>query len=227
MNLNECRYRWMGQVDYRIAWDIQKRLAEARASGSAKDSLLLLEHPPTYTLGRGGDPSHLLVSQERLRELGADLHRVDRGGDITFHGPGQLVGYPILDLNRLGISVTRYVRGLEDVLIRVLSAFSVDSGRLEGFPGVWVRKEKVAAIGVKVSAHRITSHGFALNVNNDLEFFSHIVPCGLKGKGVTSLARLKGQDIPISEVVKQVVQPFGEVFNMVMREENGPDDSFC
>jgi lipoyl(octanoyl) transferase len=213
----------LGQVDYQAAWDIQKNLIEARASDEGKDSLLFLEHPPTYTLGRGGDQTHLLVPEERLRELGAVLHRVDRGGDITFHGPGQLVGYPILDLNRLGISVIGYVRGLEEVLIRALSVFGVDGARIEGFPGVWVGKEKVAAIGVKVNARKITSHGFALNVDNDLGYFSHIVPCGLKGKGVTSLARLKGEDIRVSDVLKEVVQAFGEVFSMVMREQNGGD----
>jgi lipoyl(octanoyl) transferase len=223
LSLSECRYQWLGQVDYQAAWDIQKNLIEARASDEGKDSLLFLEHPPTYTLGRGGDQTHLLVPEERLRELGAVLHRVDRGGDITFHGPGQLVGYPILDLNRLGISVIGYVRGLEEVLIRALSVFGVDGARIEGFPGVWVGKEKVAAIGVKVNARKITSHGFALNVDNDLGYFSHIVPCGLKGKGVTSLARLKGEDIRVSDVLKEVVQAFGEVFSMVMREQNGGD----
>jgi lipoyl(octanoyl) transferase len=223
LSLSECRYQWLGQVDYQAAWDIQKNLIEARASDEGKDSLLFLEHPPTYTLGRGGDQTHLLVPEERLRELGAVLHRVDRGGDITFHGPGQLVGYPILDLNRLGISVIGYVRGLEEVLIRALSVFGVDGARIEGFPGVWVGKEKVAAIGVKVNARKITSHGFALNVDNDLGYFSYIVPCGLKGKGVTSLARLKGEDIRVSDVLKEVVQAFGEVFSMVMREQNGGD----
>jgi lipoyl(octanoyl) transferase len=223
LSLSECRYQWLGQVDYQAAWDIQKNLIEARASDEGKDSLLFLEHPPTYTLGRGGDQTHLLVPEERLKELGAVLLQVDRGGDITFHGPGQLVGYPILDLNRLGISVIGYVRGLEEVLIRALSVFGVDGERLEGFPGVWVGKEKVAAIGVKVNARKITSHGFALNVDNDLGYFSHIVPCGLKGKGVTSLARLKGEDIRVSDVLKEVVQAFGEVFSMVMREQNGGD----
>jgi lipoyl(octanoyl) transferase len=223
LSLSECRYQWLGQVDYQAAWDIQKNLIEARASDEGKDSLLFLEHPPTYTLGRGGDQTHLLVPEERLKELGAVLLQVDRGGDITFHGPGQLVGYPILDLNRLGISVIGYVRGLEEVLIRALSVFGVDGARIEGFPGVWVGKEKVAAIGVKVNARKITSHGFALNVDNDLGYFSHIVPCGLKGKGVTSLARLKGEDIRVSDVLKEVVQAFGEVFSMVMREQNGGD----
>jgi lipoyl(octanoyl) transferase len=213
----------LGQVDYQAAWDIQKNLIEARASDEGKDSLLFLEHPPTYTLGRGGDQTHLLVPEERLKGLGAVLRRVDRGGDITFHGPGQLVGYPILDLNRLGISVIGYVRGLEEVLIRALSVFGVDGERIEGFPGVWVGKEKVAAIGVRVNARKITSHGFALNVDNDLGYFSHIVPCGLKGKGVTSLARLKGGDIRVWDVLKEVVQAFGEVFSMVMREQNGGD----
>jgi lipoyl(octanoyl) transferase len=223
LSLSECRYQWLGQVDYQAAWDIQKNLIEARASDEGKDSLLFLEHPPTYTLGRGGDQTHLLVPEERLKELGAVLLQVDRGGDITFHGPGQLVGYPILDLNRLGISVIGYVRGLEEVLIRALSVFGVDGARIEGFPGVWVGKEKVAAIGVKVNARKITSHGFALNVDTDLGYFSYIVPCGLKGKGVTSLARLKGEDIRVSDVLKEVVQAFGEVFSMVMREQNGGD----
>lgn len=226
MSFKECRYCWLGQLDYPAAWDLQKRLMEAKEKYGLRDAVLFLEHPPTYTLGRGGNPSHILASRERLRELGAVLHQTSRGGDITFHGPGQLVGYPILDLDRLGISVVGYVRSLEEVLIRALSVFGVNGRRLNGFPGVWVGKEKLAAIGIRVNARKITSHGFAINVNNDLEYFSHIVPCGLKEKGVTSLARLRGRDIEVSEVLKEVVNAFGDVFGMVMKEERNQDGLF-
>jgi len=188
--------------------------------GESKDSVLFLEHPPAYTLGRRGNQNHLLISEERLKALGALLYRVDRGGDITFHGPGQLVGYPILDLGELGLSVSGYVRGLEETLIRALTAFGVVGARLKGFPGVWVGNNKIAAIGVKINSRRITSHGFAFNVNNDLNFFSHIIPCGLEGKGVTSLSRLRGDDIRTQEVVQEVVQAFGRVFGLVMKEKN-------
>ncbi len=220
MGLTPCRYQWLGRMDYPVALDIQRHLVEARGKEGSPDSVLFLEHSPAYTLGRGGDQTHLLVSEERLTELGAFLYRVDRGGDITFHGPGQLVGYPILDLNGLGVSVSGYVRGLEEVLIRALSVFDLAGERLEGFPGVWVGKEKIAAIGVKVNAGRVTSHGFALNVNNDLEYFSHIIPCGLNGKGVTSLARIRRQDMLMSGVMEEVIRAFGCVFGMVMKKKN-------
>jgi lipoyl(octanoyl) transferase len=220
LRLNACQYQWLGQVDYQAALHMQNHLVMDRVREESQDSVLFLEHPPAYTLGQKGNPTHLLISEQRLRGLGARLYRVNRGGDITFHGPGQLVGYPIMDLDKLEISLSDYVRGLEEVLIRTLSAFGVAGGRIKGFPGVWTGTDKIAAIGVRVNTRRVTSHGFALNVNNDLSYFSHIIPCGLKGKGVTSLSQLMKADIRLQEVLKEVVPAFGQVFGLIMKEED-------
>lgn len=183
-----CTIYRLGLVEYEEAWQEQRRLVEAcREDGRAR--LLLLEHPPTYTLGARGREEHLLLSEGALAELGAVVHRVDRGGDITFHGPGQLVGYPILDLRRWHQGPVWYVRSLETMLIEALSAFGIAARRAPGRPGVWVGDAKIAAIGVRVS-RGITNHGFALNVKPDLSYFSHIVPCGLPDAAVTSMAEV-------------------------------------
>jgi lipoyl(octanoyl) transferase len=216
VTIDRCGYKWLGQVEYEKALDLQAGLVCRIAEERLDHSLLFLEHPPTYTLGRGGNPSHLLVTEERLKELGAVLHRTDRGGDITFHGPGQLVGYPILDLKRLDMGVRTYVRGIEEVLIKALSAFSIKGERLPGFTGVWVDDKKVAAVGVRLNRNRITSHGFAINVNNDLTYFSNIIPCGIRDKEVTSLAGLTDRAVRLTDVLKQVVKAFGDIFGMIM-----------
>jgi lipoate-protein ligase B len=209
-----CAVCHLGLVDYQKAWEEQQRLVEAcRRDGCAR--LLLLEHPPTYTLGVHGRQEHLLVGEEALAELGAAVHRVDRGGDITFHGPGQLVGYPILDLGRWNRGPVWYVRSLEAVLIETLSAFGLAAQRAPGRPGVWVRRAKIAAIGVRVS-RGITSHGFALNVNPDLSYFSRIIPCGLAGATVTSMARELGWAPDMDGVMKAVIDAFGRVFPVEM-----------
>ncbi len=223
MTLDTCSYQWLGQVDYGRAWDIQARLVSDRTAEKRNHSVLFLEHPPTYTLGRGGNTAHLLVTEDRLKELGAVMYRTDRGGDITFHGPGQLVGYPILDLKQLGMGVKTYVRGLEEVLIRAIFISGVNGERLPGFPGVWVHDEKVAAIGVRLNKNRITSHGFALNVNNDLSYFSNIIPCGIRDKKVTSLARLTNRAVQPTDILQDVVAAFGEVFGMIMEKKYGHD----
>lgn len=180
----------LGRVDYREGWDRQRSLVDAHAADPATpDTLLLLEHPAVYTLGRRADPAHVLLDRAQLRARGIDLVEVDRGGDVTYHGPGQLVGYPILRLARAR-GVVDYVRALEDVLLLALSRLGVDASRQPGLTGVWVGDEKVAAIGVRVAAGGVTSHGFALNVDPDLADFAGIVPCGIADRGVTSLARL-------------------------------------
>ena len=217
---NDCLVLWQGCVPYSRALDLQMQICQMKKGGFEKDVLLLLEHPPTITMGRSGKLNHLLIKEEDLNARGIAFWNVDRGGDVTFHGPGQLVGYPILDLAGLNLSVSGYIRGLEEMLIRTLAVFDVAGERLEGFPGVWSGQNKVAAIGVRVNARRISSHGFALNINNDLSYFSHIVPCGLRGKGVTSLTRLAKRDIPLNQVMKEIVHAFGEVFGVVMSEEN-------
>ena len=186
-----CTVRRLGLVPYDEALAEQRRLVEAcRRDGHAR--LLLLEHPPTYTLGVRGRQEHLLLDDERLAALGASLHRTDRGGDITFHGPGQLVGYPIFDLRRWQQGPRWYVRSLEAALIETLAPFGIDSQRVDGRPGVWAGDAKIAAIGVRIS-RGVTSHGFALNVDPDMRYFSYIVPCGLSDVTVTSMAEVLNQ----------------------------------
>lgn len=206
-----CR---LGQISYERAWNLQKILAAARANGQIPDTLLLLEHPPTYTLGRRTDPAHLLVSRDILRAEGIVVVDVDRGGDITYHGPGQVVGYPVLSLQGRPGGPGRYLRQLEEVLMIALRAFDVRTSRREGFTGVWVGDEKIAAIGVKIDVRRITQHGFALNVCTDLTAFSRIVPCGIRHAGVTSLARILKRSVSCQEVMPHVAEAFETVFGL-------------
>ncbi len=207
---------WLGRRPYEPVWDLQKRLVQARRSGRTGDILLFVEHPHTYTLGRRGDPGHLLAGEDALAEEGIPFVRIDRGGDITYHGPGQLVGYPILDLSSWNQDLVQYVRMLEEVLIRALRDFGVESGRLEGYTGVWAGRDKVAAIGVKVSGG-ITSHGFALNVDTDLSYFDRIIPCGIRDRGVTSLARLLGRSLDLDEARESIARHFAQVFGVQPR----------
>jgi lipoate-protein ligase B len=179
---------WLGRRAYRPLWQLQRRLAEARRQQLVPDLVLLVEHPPTYTLGRAGRLEHLLVDEAGLARLGAELVAIDRGGDITFHGPGQLIGYPIIDLLTRERDIHRYLRLLEEAIIQLLAKLGLTAGRLPPHTGVWLDGAKVAAIGVKVS-RGITFHGFALNLTTDLRFFEAIVPCGIHDRGVTSLAR--------------------------------------
>ena len=211
--------RRLGQIDYQAGLDLQASLVEERRAGRIGDTLLLLEHPPVITLGvrtRRG-PSHIVASDERLAAEGVAVHETGRGGDVTYHGPGQLIGYPILDLRPDRQDVHRYVRDLEEVLIRAVAQFDVSAGRVQGLTGVWAgptgREEKLAAIGVRISRW-ITSHGFALNVGTDLEHFKLIVPCGITDRGVTSLERILGRTIPMREVEGAVVAGMEGVFGV-------------
>lgn len=213
--MKECRYTWLGQRPYRPTWDLQQQLVQARIQGRVPDVLLFVEHPPTYTLGRRGNPANLLVPQTELERQGTELVPVDRGGDITYHGPGQLVGYPILDLTAWNSDLLVYVRNLEEVLIRALAGYGVHAERIQGLTGVWVGGNKVAAIGVKVS-HNVTSHGFALNVNTDLGYFGQIIPCGIADHGVTSLAALLPDPPTLTDVRERVTAAFGEVFGLTL-----------
>jgi lipoate-protein ligase B len=210
-----CTVYCLGLVDYQEAWEEQRHLVEAcRRDGC--DRLLLLEHPPTYTLGVRGQQEHLLLGEVELAELGATVYWVDRGGDVTFHGPGQLVGYPIVDLRRWNQGPVWYVRSLEAVLIEALSAFGIDAQRVPGRPGVWVRRAKIAAIGVRIS-RGVTSHGFALNVNPDLSYFSHIIPCGLPDVTITSMTQELGRAPDMQAAIKVVIDAFACVFPVEMR----------
>ena len=195
--------RRLGLVPYAEAWALQNRLAEDRAAGRIPDTLLLLQHPHTYTIGRSGTRDHVYLSEAELAARGITCLDVDRGGDVTYHGPGQLVGYPILDLG-LAPDVGAYLRGLEQCVIDVLAQFQIRAGRVERYTGVWIGDEKIAAIGVKL-ARGITTHGFALNVSTDLELFRHILPCGIPDKGVTSMERQLGRAPAMSGVEDAVV----------------------
>jgi lipoic acid synthetase len=198
-------------MPYREAWDLQRAFHQGRASGRAADDyLLLLEHPPTFTLGTGGDAAHVLTAPGELARLGAEVLRVDRGGDVTFHGPGQLVGYPIVHLGERP-DVVAYVRRLEQVLIGALADLGVEAWAEPGYTGVWTAQGKVAAIGVR-AARRVTMHGFALNVGGDLGWFRHIVPCGLEGRPVASVTGLAGRRVSIEEAVAAVVRRFAATF---------------
>lgn len=204
-------------MPYGPAWDYQRELARARRDGIAGDTLLLLEHPHTFTLGRRGKQEHILVGPSELAALGVEVHEIDRGGEVTYHGPGQLVGYPIVKLDRWGRDIRQYMRNLEEVLIRAIATFGVRGRRIDGLTGVWVGDEKIAAIGVRV-AFWVTTHGFALNVDPDLGFFQRIVPCGIADLGVTSLQRLLGNPPPMREVEDAVIDAFGAVFGVQMIE---------
>lgn len=206
-----------GLVPYDEAVALQHRLVEARKAGDIPDTLVLLEHPPVVTLGAKVRQSrtHIRVSDLELAGQGVALAESGRGGDVTYHGPGQLVGYPILDLKPDRTDAHRYVRDLEEVLIRVCAGYGVNAGRVPGLTGVWVGHEKVAAIGVRLSRW-VTSHGFALNVDPDLLHFDLIVPCGIADRGVTSLARLLGRVPDMAEVRARVVGAFCDVFERVV-----------
>jgi lipoyl(octanoyl) transferase len=202
-----------GRIPYADALVLQRSLVEDRRAGRIDDLLLLLEHPHVLTLGVRGDGgrAHILVASDALAARGVEVHETGRGGDITYHGPGQIVGYPIMDLQPDRCDVHRYVRDLEEVLIRTASDYGVEAGRVEGLTGVWVGRDKLAAIGVRISRW-VTSHGFALNVTTDLEYFDLIVPCGIADRSVTSLARLLGRAVDRVEVEDRIVAHFGQVF---------------
>ena len=219
--------RRLGRVDYAAGLELQAQLVEARRLGAAGastaagagigDTLLLLEHPPVITLGvkTRGKPTNIVASPEVLAAEGVSVFETGRGGDITYHGPGQLVGYPIFDLRPDRCDVHRYVRDLEEVLIVALREFGIEGGRVAGLTGVWVGRagaeEKIAAIGVRISRW-ITSHGFALNVSTNLRHFQLIVPCGIADRGVTSIERVLGRAVPMRDVEDAVVRAFGQVF---------------
>ncbi len=187
-----------------------EKAIEAKNEGlEVQQTLILCQHHPVYTLGKSGSIENLLIDPE---EVGADFVRINRGGDITFHGPGQLVAYPIVDLDKLGIGVALYVEKLEDIIIKTLADFGVFANRMEGAPGVWVNGAKIGAVGIKLSRH-ITMHGLALNINTDLSFFDHIVPCGISDKQVTSMKELSGSAYNMIDVVNVFKKYFQEVFN--------------
>ncbi len=215
----------LGRAEYTPAWDYQESLMkealQLKAAGRGAETvhrLLFCEHPPVYTLGKSGKPEHLLASEERLEAMGATFVPTNRGGDITFHGPGQIVGYPILDLEKYYTDLGKYMRALEEVIIHTIAHYGLAGGRLEGATGVWLRDadgsnpRKVCAMGVRCSRW-MTMHGWALNVNTDLAFFDAIVPCGIRDKGVTSIAAELGRPVEEQEVKKYLKGAFETVFS--------------
>jgi lipoyl(octanoyl) transferase len=207
--MRKCELRELGRFDYGEAFDLQRNLVEQRKRGLIPDQLLIVEHPHTITLGRNGRREHLLASEETLRRAGISFYPTNRGGDITYHGPGQIVGYPILDLREWKRDVVAYVRAIEQVIIDALLEFGIRATGVPGWTGVWVEGKKVAAIGVHISRW-VTSHGFALNVATDLSYFQYIVPCGLS-QPVTSMAEL-GATADRAAVVTALCQHFARVF---------------
>jgi len=211
--------RRLGLVPYAEALALQRSLVEERRAGRVDDLLILVEHPHVLTLGVRGDGgrSHILATDDVLAGHGIDIHETGRGGDITYHGPGQVVGYPIIDLKPDRCDVHRYVRDLEEVLIRTAASYGIEAGRVDGLTGVWVGRDKLAAIGVRISRW-ITSHGFAFNATTDLSYFGLIVPCGIADRGVTSLARLLGRPVDLGEVEERIAAHFCAVFDRVVAQ---------
>jgi lipoyl(octanoyl) transferase len=215
-----CEARFLGRVGYLEALAMQERAVARLGSGQMTEQLLLLEHPHVFTLGRNAKASNILIGGELLKERSIEVHHVGRGGDVTYHGPGQLVGYPIINLRPDRCDVHRYVRDIEEVLIRTVADFGLRGSRIAGLTGVWVGGRKIAAIGVRI-ARWITSHGFALNVNTDLSYFRMIVPCGIVDRGVTSLAEVLGRQVDLKEVARAAAYHFGRVFqrDIIWRED--------
>jgi len=208
--------RDLGTMRYAEALAIQHDLVEQRKRGEMGDQLLFVEHPHVYTLGKSGDMSNLLLNEEQLTQKGATFYKINRGGDITYHGPGQLVGYPILDLDNFFTDIHKYLRFLEDVIIKTLAEYGIKSERSEGETGVWLDvgtpfARKICAMGVRTSRW-VTMHGFALNVNANLGYFDNIIPCGIKGKAVTSMEAELDKKIPLDEVKEKILKHFSELF---------------
>lgn len=234
MQRHTVEFADLGSVEYGKAWDLQERMLRSKtevkraafldaANGRPTSDrhvphhLIFCEHPPVYTMGKSGDMAHVLLGESGMAEKGVSFYHTNRGGDVTFHGPGQVVGYPLLDLERFRTDLGWYLRSLEEVVIRTLSHYGIESGRSPGETGVWIdagvsgRERKVCAMGVRCSRW-VTMHGFALNVNTDLSYFDYIVPCGIRGKQVTSIQRETGASVSMEEVKGLLKKSFGEVF---------------
>jgi lipoyl(octanoyl) transferase len=228
-------FKDLGHAPYKETWDFQEELfernvqrklqnrLEGKADGEGtEDVLLFVEHPHVYTLGKSGDAFHLLVSEEKLKEIGATYYPINRGGDITYHGPGQIVGYPLLDLEHFFTDIHKYMRYLEEAIIRTIAHYGIAGGRIDGLTGVWLdiddpkKARKIAALGVKCSRW-LTMHGFAFNVNTDLNYFNYIVPCGITDKTVTSLSKELGREMDMEEVKRILLQELAEVFQFELQ----------
>jgi len=213
---NLCRAVWLGDMEYLEAYDLQLSLVEKVHSGQEPNTLLLLEHPHVYTKGRLSKPEHILLSDEDLRQKGIGVYEADRGGQVTFHGPGQLVAYPVVDLREWGGPV-KYVRTLERIIVDSLADFKITAETIDGITGVWVDGAKIAAIGVKIS-RGVAYHGFAINVTTDLSYYSHIVPCGIADRPVTSMAEVLGEDVDMGMAQYSLAYQFGKGMGFRMVE---------
>lgn len=230
MENNHVELRELGLIDYKEAWDYQENLfdqivlakqqkRDAKTEELTPNFLLFCEHPHVYTIGKSGKETNLLINEEMLKSRGASLYKINRGGDITYHGPGQLVAYPILDLDNFKLSIKSYIDQLEEVIILTLKRYGITATRSEGATGVWldaanpVKARKICAIGVRTS-HWVSMHGFAFNISTDLSYFEHIIPCGIQGKSVTSLEKELGRKVEMEEVRNYVLQEFEAVFNV-------------
>ena len=227
----EVEYRDLGRMGYSECWALQRSLFERMLAAKRSDAsseqaiaadkagwMLFVEHNPVYTLGKSGKESNMLVSEEYLRSIGAEFFHIDRGGDVTYHGPGQIVGYPILDLDKVGIGLREYIDLLEESVIGVCHEWGIEAGRIAGASGVWLepstsRARKICAIGVR-SSRFVTMHGFALNVSTDMRYFQHINPCGFVDRGVTSLEKELGHEVDIEQVKQQLVKQLSEKLNV-------------
>lgn len=237
----------LGRMDYQAAWDYQelllrenvRRKTEARVADSPESNdvatrhyFLFVEHPPVYTLGKNGKPENVLISDEEREQKNIGFYRINRGGDITFHGPGQVVGYPIFDLEKFQADLGRYLRALEEVIIRTLDTYGIAAGRSAGETGVWIdpdlrgSERKICAMGIRCSRW-ITMHGFAFNVNTDLSYFDHIIPCGIRDKKVTSLAAELGKEVPLEEVKERIRYQMEQVFDVRTVTQDLPQNSFA
>ncbi len=227
-------FRDLGVMEYKEAWDLQENLLQANLSAKKKlqenepgietlHYLLFVEHPPVYTLGKSGNIDHVLIDEYQRAEKGIQFFHTNRGGDITFHGPEQVVGYPIFDLEKFYTDIGRYLRELEEVIIRTLAEYGIEAGRSSGETGVWIdagnpgKERKICAMGVRCSRW-VTMHGFALNVNTDLDYFNYIIPCGIHNKKVTSIKEELGREVDLTEVKEKLRRNFEEVFNAKLRE---------
>lgn len=218
------KVNYLGQKPFQEVWDYQKQwmshaLQLRKESKPILQELILVEHHPVYTLGKSADPNHLLVNEEFLKKIGAESFKIERGGDITFHGPGQLVAYPLLDLEVYGMGVKKYIHSLEEAIINTLENYRIKTERIEGKTGIWLDKgkpgeRKIAAIGIKCSRY-LTMHGMALNVNTNMDYFNHIVPCGIANSGVTSMEKELNEKIPFNEIVTNFETEFKKIFKQV------------
>jgi len=219
---NLCQAYYLGLVEYGRALQLQQALVKKRKKQTVGDLILLLQHYPVITIGHRGNEKNIIVSKEVLKKKSISVFHTDRGGDVTLHCPGQLVAYPIFDLSGNGRDIHKYLHDIEEVVILTVKHFFISAGRIAGYPGVWAGDKKVAAIGIKIS-RRITMHGFALNIYNDLKQFDYIHPCGINTKGITSMSRLLGYRPDIMDVKTAAVRAFSEVFNVVVEEKTEED----